>query len=403
MDRLTPDPAWLTGPEAEKLLDDAIARRLDPAKLALSLSKKMKPERSRILTEQLALRARATVKFPDAARLFFTQIGLEQSTDFWVASYKARRFSANTDVADLCCGIGGDAMAIGRQNNVTLVDNDPTALYFAIENLRRIAPEREHRALSEDVTNLDLSPFAAWHIDPDRRPSGNRTTQPELHSPSLSTIRTMLEKNPNGAIKLAPAGVLHGDWPDDAELEWIGRDRQCRQLMVWHGRLASNPGTRAATVIRTDPASPDDFQCDTFRGDNYVCCDLCDAIGRFVFEPDNAVLAADLWGDLAVRHNLKTPSASIPYLTSDTVPNGLPQLLFSVFETEAVMPLDRKKLRAELRRLDIGRLEIKKRGVDINPEHLRKELKLKGNHGAALIVLPYQEHVTAIIARRIVG
>ena len=394
------DPIWLTGPEAENLLDEAVAKKVDPAKFALSLRKKLDPNRARLVTEQLALRQKATVKFPDAARLFFTPIGLEQSTDCWVAAYKAQRFPSNTDVADLCCGIGGDAMAIGLRNIITLVDNDPATLHYAFENLRRTSPGREHRALMQNVEDIDLSPMAAWHIDPDRRPSGNRTTQPELHSPSLSAIRTMLEANPNGAIKLAPAGELHGDWPDDAEMEWIGRDRQCRQLVVWHGDLAKAPCTRAATVIRSGQAPSCEFQSETFRGDNYVVCDRCDAIGRFVFEPDSAILAADLWGDLAARHDLKTPTPSIPYLTADTLPDDLPHLLFSTFETVAVMPLDRKKLRAELRRLDIGRLEIKKRGVDINPEILRRELKLKGENGAVLIVLPHAGHIVAVIARR---
>ncbi|MEL0319580.1 MAG: hypothetical protein VXA46_02480 [Aquiluna sp.] len=36
-------------------------------------------------------------------------------------------------------------------------------------------------------------------------------------------------------------------------------------------------------------------------------------------------------------------------------------------------------------KLDIGRVEIKKRGVDIDPEVFRKKLKLKGSGAATLI------------------
>ncbi|MEL0135182.1 MAG: SAM-dependent methyltransferase, partial [Aquiluna sp.] len=48
-------------------------------------------------------------------------------------------------------------------------------------------------------------------------------------------------------------------------------------------------------------------------------------------------------------------------------------------------PLQEKAIRHYLTQQDIGRLEIKKRGVDIEPELLRKRLKLKGSGAATLI------------------
>mgnify|MGYP006184401391 CR=1 FL=1 len=47
---------------------------------------------------------------------------------------------------------------------------------------------------------------------------------------------------------------------------------------------------------------------------------------------------------------------------------------------------DRKKLKAYLRERDIGVLEIKKRGADITPEELRKQLDPKGKGAATLVV-----------------
>jgi hypothetical protein len=47
---------------------------------------------------------------------------------------------------------------------------------------------------------------------------------------------------------------------------------------------------------------------------------------------------------------------------------------------------DRKKLKAYLREKNIGVLEIKKRGSDVVPEELRKEMQLKGEGAATLII-----------------
>ena len=50
------------------------------------------------------------------------------------------------------------------------------------------------------------------------------------------------------------------------------------------------------------------------------------------------------------------------------------------------MAFDRKRLKAYLREKQVGVLEIKKRGSDVIPEQLRKELGLKGSNSATLIV-----------------
>jgi hypothetical protein len=48
----------------------------------------------------------------------------------------------------------------------------------------------------------------------------------------------------------------------------------------------------------------------------------------------------------------------------------------------------------------IGRLEIKKRSVDIDPEKLRRELKLRGDNAATLLVTRTGESLVAILAQR---
>src|SRR5690606_20714223 len=107
-----------------------------------------------------------------------------------------------------------------------------------------------------DVMELDLESRSAWHIDPDRRPGGRRTTRTELHEPTDAQIDLLLERNPHGAIKLAPGCTPSDEWSDRGELEWISRDGQCRQLVVWFGSLATEPGMRRATLVDESDDGP---------------------------------------------------------------------------------------------------------------------------------------------------
>ncbi len=113
------DCRWLVGPEAapwlaeaEQLLHDCSAAGV--VRAAEKLRQTLSADRTHLVLEQVELRRRAKEKFPLAASMFFTPVGLEQATDAWIAHYKAGRFPPSAPVADLCCGIGGDLMALAR-------------------------------------------------------------------------------------------------------------------------------------------------------------------------------------------------------------------------------------------------------------------------------------------------
>jgi hypothetical protein len=62
---------------------------------------------------------------------------------------------------------------------------------------------------------------------------------------------------------------------------------------------------------------------------------------------------------------------------------------------------DRKKLKAYIKQNNIGVLEIKKRGSDISPEQLRKELSPKGEGAATLIVTRVGDAHRVLVAQPI--
>ncbi|HET6880328.1 MAG TPA: hypothetical protein VFI31_09245 [Pirellulales bacterium] len=382
------DYRWLVGEGAGRLLAELAAAPHDALAAARTLRKNLSATRVHLLLEQVELRQRARAKFASADRMFFTPVALEQASDEWVAAHKARRFVSQEPVLDLCCGVGGDLIALGRRGRTIGVELNRATALLATAN----APESAAVVVGNAA---EVAVHTAWHIDPDRRATGRRATRTELYEPGPEVLDHLLQSNPAGSLKLAPAAVLPDRWVSDAELEWISRAGECRQLVAWFGRLAVNVGGRCATVLIGNEHPP------TFRtlvGDPNVAPAIASNFGRYLAEPDAAVLAAGLVGVLAREHALAALAPGAVYLTGD---RAAPDAALAWFEIDEAVPFDVKRLRSLLRERGIGRLEIKKRGVDIDPERLRRELCVPGDEHATLFLARRGRSVTALLARRL--
>jgi hypothetical protein len=340
--------------------------------------------------------------------MFFTRVGLEQSTDEWVANYKASRFSppragssSSPNVLDLCCGIGGDLIALAAQSHAIGLDRDSVFARFA-----HINAQSEVRC--DDVTTIDLADCDAWHIDPDRRPGtrhgsrvSQRTTSIDHCAPDRTALEQMLARSPNAAIKLAPATAIPSDWAERCELEWISRDRECKQLVAWHGNLARMPGERGATILFSTnplPLAARGLAPRTITGQPNLPLKTTAAPLRYIYDVDPAVVAARLTGALAAQHSLAALGPGPTYLTgSDPIDDDA----LDCFEVLDMLPLRTSDLSRYLRARNIGGLEIKKRGVDITPENLRRDLKLRGNNAATLLLTKITGRPAAILASRL--
>jgi SAM-dependent methyltransferase len=391
---------WLVSDAAEPFLT-GIALEADPLAAARLLRGKLSVERVHLVLEQVRLRARARKKFTLADKMFFTPIGLEQATDEWVAAYKASRFAGAESVVDFCCGIGGDLMSLARRGPVVGVDRDPVAALLAQANCGRLQNEAESLRAQPwatavetcEVAEYALTAESLWHIDPDRRATGRRTTQAEFHDPPAAAIDTLRTRSAHGAIKLAPAAEVSDAWSQEAELEWISFSRQCRQLVVWFGRLVTAAGQRRATIVDRQGIA-----ARSLVGRAAIETPSAARIGRYVFEPDAAVLAANLTGALAAELHLESIAPGAVYLTGD---QAIRDAAAAGFEVLDVVPFDVKRLKKILRAGGFGRLEVKKRGVEHDPAAVAKQLKVPGDHAATLLIARLGKPVVAILARRL--
>jgi hypothetical protein len=389
------DYQWLTSAEGIAALADlmrqANAKGEADVSIVSRLRKAQPAERVHLLLEQVELRRRAAEKFPDAAKLFFTRKGLEQATDEWLAAYKARRFPARRLVADFCCGIGGDLCAVAARGPIVGYDADEVTTHFARANLqaRDLDPQsvRCERAIADNVRDA-----SAWHIDPDRRPAGQRVIELADYEPGPDFLSAALAANPHGAVKIAPAAQVNAaDWPP-CEREWLESRGECRQQVLWFGGLALNVGLHVATEVSASR------QCHSFSGQADLPFAYATEVADFVYEPSPSILAGRLAGAFAQAHQLLAITPGGGYLTADHL---LERPLVNAFRVRDVLPFDLKKLRAYCRQHQLGQLEIKKRGVDLDPARVRKEIIVKGEGRSVILIAPLAGSVKAIVADRV--
>lgn len=387
------DGAWeelaLQGPS----LDAGGRLRSLTADLVARLRKDLSPVRAHLVAEQAELRWRAQVKFPEARRLFFTRQALEQATEVPLAQLKAQRFTGRPAM-DLCCGVGGDLVALARQaSHVVGVERDPAVALLAEANLDALGLSGRGRVQVGDAAAVRLQGETAWHCDPDRRSSGRRTTRPDAAEPSLETLAAYRNVAPAAAIKLACAAQLPPAWQEQTERHWLGSRGECRQLVVWSGPLAQWPGRRVATLVEAD-APPYTLVEEQNEPPPY-----CDRPQAWIFELHPVVRAAGLGGTLAWRHGAARLDDSGRFLTAAR-PIG--ERAWTTYALVDDLPWDRKQVRAYCRERGIARLEIKAAGSGADPARLARELAAPGEAAATLILVRLAGRWRALVVQRLV-
>ncbi|CAL9486611.1 THUMP-like domain-containing protein [Streptomyces sp. enrichment culture] len=368
----------LLTPEGRALLDEV--RDTDPARelaVATRLRRTHPVELVSAALGQARLRQRAAAKFgaEDAGRMFFTPNGVEQSTRASVAAYRAGRFAALgvTSVADLCCGIGGDAIALARAGiRVLAVDRDPVTAAAARANAGALGLGELIEVREADVSEVDTAGYDAVFVDPARRGGRGRIFDPEAYSPPLSwAVEAARTVSRAAALKVAP-GIPHEAVPEDAEAEWISDGGDVKEAVLWFGTGAA-PGAVRATLLPGPRTLPG-----TGLPDPEVRTP-----GRYLYEPDGAVIRAHLVAEVADAVDGGLLDPTIAYVTADEL-RSTPYA--TAYEITDRMPFNVKKLKALLRERGVGTLTVKKRGSAVEPEELRKKVKPEGPNAATVFL-----------------
>ena len=212
--------------------------------------------------------------------------------------------------------------------------------------------------------------------------------------PPLSTIIQRIPASTKAAIKVAPATPEDPCVPGDAELEWIGDRRECKQQVIWLGGTQRIPGSRVATLVDQDVSTSFTASHDELDTPQEIALD----IGQYIYEPHASVLAAGLVDAFCAEFDLRRLFQDVVYLTSNKLLNNP---LAAQFEIVELLPMDPRRTAQALERLDAGNVEYKKRWVTEVFYKQFKKIKTRGSQPFTVLLSPMTGGNVSIIARRI--
>ena len=412
---------WLVSEEGQRALVET--KHLLPlqAKHLIALRDRWGAERAGVLAATAPYVAGAAAKLGTSG-VIATERALQQASHIDIARYKASHVPANGCIIDVCCGLGGDSIAFLEQVPVIAVDRDPQLCIIAAHNLTMALQAANRSAAAAVVSQaaedfFDLRPSkldGAWlHIDPDRRPSGTKVSDPNYCEPHAEKIASWMQRFEGTIIKMSPAAELPSCFQNVVRREWISHQGQCRQQLVWarNGAVASDLETKATHITRAGQADSFGIAADPTSYDRNVRTTEMPA--KIIYDFDPAVRAAGLSAALAVETGLMCIQSLSGFFTSDELPAtfGNPSIenrsssLLAPFEVLWSGKFDEKKLKRQLRAFDPSSLEIKVRGIAVTPEKLRPRLLNKAISGDVASQNPLTLLVSkgcAAIARRII-
>lgn len=401
------DAQFLLTDEAQAAATE-VAVRLGNEKQILAeqseLRKRFTANKASALITLVRLRKHAEGRFPNAEQLFFTRESLEQATAWEIADYRAAWLHEHAPPGhfyDLGCGIGGDLLHLARYRPVIAYETDPIRACFALANAKvmGLAENVQIRQVDwrVDLVGQHLSVASAAFIDPARRINGRRIFDVEKMIPPLSTITALQPQIPALCIKMMP-GIQDRDIPANSQVKFISHKGTCKEAMLWlDGEKKSSdlsepyPTKRSAAVYtnkewheisasqRTPPLGPIEN-------------------GFYLHEPDPALIRAGAFWELCQQFDGWLFDPQIAYLvTCKSVTHALVQS----FHLLEIHPFNLKKLNQRISVLNIGSVELKKRGMPFEPESLRKKLKLvpNGRPGVILFTRRGSERLMLIAER----
>lgn len=362
------------------------ARNLDEWGLSRELLKTdLPPERRRVVAEAVRLFPKIRKKFQTDAFLAADALALMQASGADVGRRKAAILAGKGErVLDVCCGMGGDSIHLPPEVRVEGIDLSEARLEMFRFNHARMRGGAEIRR--EDAEGIDAS-GALVLIDPDRRDPDDksRNWNPENLSPSPGATLRVASGSAGALVKLPPGAdaALFESREDElggVETEFLGRRRECCELLVRTGRLADSPGTvravhvdsglvRQATREEVAEARAD---AETGPAEGFLC------------EPSPALLRSGVDRVEARRLGLRLADRDVSWFFS---PEPVRDPFWDCFPLLASSPLSAGKMKRMLDERGIGIPVVKKRGLktDVERELSKIGRRREGAPGTLLL------------------
>jgi THUMP domain-containing protein/RNA cap guanine-N2 methyltransferase len=379
------NPAVLLSPRGRAALARvAELRGGAPLAIAEALRREFPPELAAAAMAQYELRLAARAKFARAMEMLFTRDGYEQASAEPIARHRAARFRGASRVADLCCGIGGDLIALASapesegpesEGTVLAVDRDEVHARLALHNAGVYGVADRVSACVADVRDIALDGVDAVFIDPARR-AGTRRFRAGVSQPPLDWCLALAERVPAVCVKAAPglpAELIPAGW----EAEFIADGRDLKEAILWSPAFAT--AARRATILPTGDTLAAQSGDKAATGDPVPVTEP----GEYLLDPSPAITRAGLVEDLARLLGARKIDPRIAFLTVDRDVSTPFARTLRVVESA---PWNEKRFAVRLRELGVGAADIRRRGLPGDVDQIRGRLKLAGPHRATVVL-----------------
>jgi hypothetical protein len=360
--------------------DEYLPLLKNPLKLSEKLSKKFNLQERHAVMHYLEILPKIRKKFclqmeADPC-LLCDRLAYEQATARDISEYKAKLWQDGAKIMDLCCGMGGDSFWLPNGIVASGIDISPERVLMFNENMERLG--LSHRAILQNA--LEVSGRDFFCIDPARR---------EELNPSFESILELSKKFCGGMVKLPPA-FPENEIPKENSLIYLGNESDCRECLMLSG-IFEKETVRAVAICENKIL---EWQCKKNELQN-ISLEV-KKLGNFILEPVPVLVRSHLFLSEAKKCGFWQIDSTLAYVSCENLPpkyNG-----FTAYKVIEQSSLSTNNVKAMLKKHRIGKITLKKRGVEVVPETEIRRLAPKGEKEGILFYTRILGEKRAILA-----
>ena len=349
--------------EINHIAEECLPLLKDPLKLSAKLSKKYNQQERRTLIHYFEILPKIRKKFClQNIDLICDRLAFEQATARDISEYKAKMWQSGAEIADLCCGMGGDSFWLPSGIVASGADIAPERVLMFNENMERL--KQPHKAVLQNALEVKGGDF--FCIDPARREGLN---------PNFESILELSKKFCGGMVKLPPA-YPENELPKESDILYLGDAKDCRECLMLTGVLGK--GIIRAVVI----CERETFECQCEKNELQNINLNLKKLGNFILEPVPVLVRSHLFLSEAKKYGFWQIDSTLAYLSCEGLPPEHKR--FAAYKVIEQSSLSTNNVKAMLKKHGIGKITLKKRGVEVVPEAEIHRLSPKGEREGVL-------------------
>lgn len=336
----------------------------------------------RAMAEQISCYKKAKKKLPQLSQnmLLYESLAIEQCSSEATALYKKEIMNGER-LFDCTGGLGIDTLLMSDVfKKIWYCDINPVLADLIDINSAKLNILNIKSHAGDSIEYLSQFPnchFDWIYIDPSRRDSTRRYIKFEECKPDIiANTELFFQKSQRICIKAAPAFDLteaEKKLTGLYESQIISVNGECREILflLSVNKKEDSHHTIKSVLLKTDGTILSQYQ--KISGTHYQR-ECAKTPMQYFYEPDSAILKAQLSNTVAEQYAMKFINTSIDYLTSENIIKEFPGRVFKIIDW---MPWQRKQVLLYLKQHNITYGNIARRDFPLAPEGIRHMLKLR--------------------------